>query len=270
VANGSSGLEEVLTKLASQLGAAQSVESETAMSLAALTEQLGSGQSAAESLPPSGTAAWAAPVTQSGATPEAGSTSLATQTGPLWTAHVADGTAGGASGDAAGASITSRLAAAVDQLRAISQVQASVAAQTTAAATSSSSGSGGSSALETLGSTVAKVFISGLGIAPLISGLVSLFGGGGDSKIPPPLNEYTAPDVLHFEGDVYRGANVTDWSGSDATAVGAPASPAPQQITVQVNAMDSQSFLDHSQDIARAVRQAMLNSNSLNDVVSDL
>ena len=31
------------------------------------------------------------------------------------------------------------------------------------------------------------------------------------------------------------------------------------QITVQVQAMDSQSFLDHSNDIAQAVRQAMLN-----------
>ena len=32
------------------------------------------------------------------------------------------------------------------------------------------------------------------------------------------------------------------------------------QITVQVQAMDSQSFLDHSNDIALAVRQAMLES----------
>ena len=43
-----------------------------------------------------------------------------------------------------------------------------------------------------------------------------------------------------------------------------------QQITVQVQAMDSQSFLDHSDDIAQAVRQAMLNMNSLNDVVTSL
>ena len=43
-----------------------------------------------------------------------------------------------------------------------------------------------------------------------------------------------------------------------------------QQITVQVQAMDSQSFLDHSDDIAQAVRQAMLNMNSINDVVTNL
>jgi len=34
--------------------------------------------------------------------------------------------------------------------------------------------------------------------------------------------------------------------------------------------MDSQSFMDHSADIAAAVRNAMLNLNSINDVVNDL
>ncbi len=43
-----------------------------------------------------------------------------------------------------------------------------------------------------------------------------------------------------------------------------------QSILVQVQAMDSQSFMDHSNDIAQAVRQAMLNSHSVNDVIADL
>ena len=38
-------------------------------------------------------------------------------------------------------------------------------------------------------------------------------------------------------------------------------------VTVQVQAMDSQSFLDRSQDIAMAGRQAMLESTVLNDVI---
>jgi gamma-glutamyltranspeptidase len=42
------------------------------------------------------------------------------------------------------------------------------------------------------------------------------------------------------------------------------------QITVQVQAMDSQSFLDHSDDIAQAVRQAMLQSSVLNDVIREV
>jgi hypothetical protein len=41
-------------------------------------------------------------------------------------------------------------------------------------------------------------------------------------------------------------------------------------ITIQVQAMDSRSFLDHSAEIAQAVREAMLNMHSLNDVVNDI
>jgi hypothetical protein len=42
------------------------------------------------------------------------------------------------------------------------------------------------------------------------------------------------------------------------------------QVTVSVQAMDAQSFMDYSGQIANAVRSAMLNMSSLNDVVNDL
>jgi hypothetical protein len=45
---------------------------------------------------------------------------------------------------------------------------------------------------------------------------------------------------------------------------------APTQVTVHVNAMDSQSFMDRSSDIASAVREAMLNLHPINDVISNL
>jgi hypothetical protein len=168
------------------------------------------------------------------------------------------------------ADTTAALTAAVEQPRPIARVQAGTASQSSSAIDSSSqSNSGGSSALDTIGSVAASVFENELGLAPLIDGLMSLFGGSGGSTTPPPLSSYAAPESVQFEGDVYRSANTTDWSGSGGTQSGAPL-PTNTQITVQVNAMDSQSFLDHSQDIANAVRQAMLNSNSLNDVVSDL
>src|ERR1019366_8958409 len=51
--------------------------------------------------------------------------------------------------------------------------------QTTAQTTSNDSGS-------TLGSVASTVLTSGFGLAPLISGLVSLFSGG-DAAAPPPL-----------------------------------------------------------------------------------
>jgi hypothetical protein len=57
---------------------------------------------------------------------------------------------------------------------------------------------------------------------------------------------------------------------SGTTAFSSSSSNSQQQIVVQVQAMDSQSFLDHSHDIAQAVRQAMLNSHPVNDVIMDL
>ncbi len=175
--------------------------------------------------------------------------------------------AGGGAGDAVAA-----FAAAAEQLRPVEQVQADAVtqnAEATLKSTSSGPSSSGSSALDTAGSVVASMFENRLGLSPLISGLVSLFSGGGGSTAPPALSTYTAPESVQFEGDVYRSANTTDWGGSGGTDTGR-AVPTNTQITVQVNAMDSQSFLDHSQDIANAVRQAMLNSNALNDVVNDL
>jgi len=42
------------------------------------------------------------------------------------------------------------------------------------------------------------------------------------------------------------------------------------QITVQVQTMDARSFLDNSDQIAQAVRGAMLNLSAINDVVNEL
>jgi hypothetical protein len=170
-----------------------------------------------------------------------------------------------AAGDAA-----AEFAQAAEQLRAAEQVQANVVSENTEAVTTDSqSGSSGSSLIASIGGVVAGVLEGGFGLGSLIGGLASLFGGGGDSESLPPLLSYAGPEAIRFEGDVHRSANVTDWGGSEATPSGTPL-PTRAQITVQVNALDSQSFLDHSQEIARAVRYAMLNSNSLNDVVSDL
>ena len=42
------------------------------------------------------------------------------------------------------------------------------------------------------------------------------------------------------------------------------------QVTVNVSAMDSRSFLDRSEDIARAMRDAMLHMHPINDLISEL
>lgn len=166
------------------------------------------------------------------------------------------------------------------------------------------------------GSTVATVikdiFETGLGVVPLIGGLLGLFGGGSDT--PPEPVKYQMPSRISFmSADVrhellaadydqmglarqYDSSDygIADLAASDAAPAPArrgvpyqspaadtetPTSPqvdrtgnaaSARQVTVNVQAMDAQSFLDRSHDIAEAVRSAMLNMSSINDVVNDL
>ncbi|MBV9745811.1 MAG: hypothetical protein JO099_18775 [Acidobacteriia bacterium] len=151
---------------------------------------------------------------------------------------------------------------------------------------SSTAEGGSNSAL----SVMSGILGGGLGVIPLVSGLLGLFGGG--SSQPPPLEKYVQPDRLYFSGaDTAAGIEDADFdqygmprlynsatagtASQTASSNSAPltaASPAGTgtPINVTIQALDSQSFLDRSSDIAQAVRQAMLNSSSINDVVSDL
>jgi hypothetical protein len=101
---------------------------------------------------------------------------------------------------------------------------------------------------------------------------MSLFGSGGSST-RAPLEPFIMPPSLNVDatGGTATGGQL---AGSDYGADGLPrpqtTSQAASSVTVQVNAMDSRSFLDRSNDIATAVRQAILSSHSINDVLSEL
>lgn len=173
------------------------------------------------------------------------------------------------------ASQISAITEQLTQLTTVSQIQADAVTQNTdavidnTATRTTTSTSSGTSAGDTVASIATSILGGGLGLIPLISGLVGLFGGGSAST-PAPLATYTAPNSISFEGQESPSANTTSWTASQGSQGGTPTAASTPQITVQVNALDSQSFMDHSQDIARAVRSAMLSANSLNDVVSDL
>jgi len=117
-----------------------------------------------------------------------------------------------------------------------------------------------------------------LGAVPLIRGIIGLFGGGDDPP-PPELTKYLLPPAIHFDAaGTSDGIRNVDYDQSSAprpfgaySGNSQPSSSArPAQITVNVQAMDARSFLDRSTDIAAAVREAILHSSSLNDVVTEL
>ncbi len=189
--------------------------------------------------------------------------------------------ASGGAGDAASSQVTetlSQLNQQLLQLQTVGEAQTQATANNTQAVdqnTTQHSQSGGSTA-STIGQTLSSAFGIGSALSPLISGIVSLFGGGGGSSEPAALTQYVPPNKVNVSAGV-SGSDPGQAFGVDYAQGGQPrpvdsgaAAPASTQITVQVQAMDSQSFLDHSNDIALAVRQAMLESSVLNDVIREV
>ncbi len=131
-----------------------------------------------------------------------------------------------------------------------------------AAAIAANSGRGGS-----LVQNVASTVTSGLTLSPILAGLVTLFGGGGDNPAPAPLEKFALPAPVRLEAGI--GSSLAGIAPIDYGQNGLPRASA-STINVQINAMDARSFLDRSEEIAGAVRRAMLEGNSLNDLVSEL
>jgi hypothetical protein len=161
----------------------------------------------------------------------------------------------------------------IAQLQSAYQQQASLITANTQAVQGNTTAQTSHSALSAAGGAASSLLGGGgLGLlSPLISGIASLFGG---SSAPKPLPIYTPPPPVAID------ATLNSAAPSAATAATGAASPAPStagssqaaptQVTVNVNAMDSQSFMDHSDDIANAVREAMLNMHPINGVVASL
>jgi len=172
--------------------------------------------------------------------------------------------------------VSGQLTALTTQITSLTSIQQSQisALQDNTQAVTQNTGSKSSSG-SSVGSTVESAASSFLGgglssLSPLLGGLLSLFGGGGQTvAAPTPL---MLPTPVQSVAGLTAGtpgqiAPVSYGETGQPRAQSASASP---QVTIQVNAMDSQSFLDHSDDIAMAVKQAILNPSSLNDVISAL
>ena len=159
----------------------------------------------------------------------------------------------------------------IAQLQSAYQQQASLISDTTQAIQGNTSAQGSHSAGSVVGGVASGLF-GGLGLlSPLISGIASLFGG---SSAPAPLPIYRAPSPVAINASLNSATPNAPPAGgaagaSQSTSASTPA-PAAPQITVNVTAMDSQSFMDHSTDIANAVREAMLNMHPINGVVATL
>ena len=170
----------------------------------------------------------------------------------------------------------SKIAVQLDPLRALVEKQTGTVTENTQAVaqnTVSQTHEGAASTVGAVAKTAAKTILGGLTLVPLVSALVGLFKG--DKPEPPPLAAYALPPAIQFQGAVQQdnsqGILPADY-GQDGLPRAIPqgAQYYATPVTVQVQAIDSRSFMDHSEDIARAVRDALLNAHALGDVVSEL
>jgi hypothetical protein len=170
-----------------------------------------------------------------------------------------------------GAADAGRLAAEIEQLRRVVAEPTSTTQFGASSASRTSEENSGGSTAETVIKTLGMV----TGLGPLATGLMAIFGSRSNVEAIPAM-QFQPPAPLALEAgltpdgqftQISYGANgVSRPAASSSGRVSAAAAP----IQINVQAMDSRSFLDHSDDIARAVREAMLHSHALNDVVSEL
>ncbi len=110
------------------------------------------------------------------------------------------------------------------------------------------------------------------GLASLVSGIVGLFGGGSGKPAPPPLVKFQLPNsqqqtayVSSSASRVYQGG-VTESPSKSAM----PSSGIYGGATAHGSSSASQPLRYQSSEIAQAVKNALLNSSSLTDVIAEI
>lgn len=165
----------------------------------------------------------------------------------------------------------------VGQIKEIGQSTTSSVDRVASAVVNNSQSSSGSSvgkdllnAFNPLSSTKGTNILSSLFLGPLWKGLFSLFSGGGDSQ-PAPLTKYAFPEDTRTDvAASLRTDGQASGVRSDSLglAQSTPVAQAPIQISIQ--ALDARSILDRSDDIAAALKQAMLSNHEINDNLNEI
>lgn len=115
-----------------------------------------------------------------------------------------------------------------------------------------------------------------LGLGSIISGFVSLFGGGKSAL--PALVQFQAPasqDVVSYVGSASRSStpssqDVASYVGSGSRSSASTSATNSSTTNVAAGQPSGAAYQYQSAQIAGAVKQALLNSSSLNDVIAEI
>ena len=114
---------------------------------------------------------------------------------------------------------------------------------------------------------------SGLGLVPLglrIAGLFRRRQAEPRSFTPFELPPSLSLEVANTDNILTGFPRVARKQAGEVKIIRQEVPAAQPQVTVNVNAMDTQSFLDRSEDIAGALREAMLHMHPINDVIGEM
>jgi hypothetical protein len=123
------------------------------------------------------------------------------------------------------------------------------------------------------GGGVGSFLKSGLGLAGLGLKIAGLFGKSKPEPVPLPAFELPASLAVEAgnTASILGGfPRVDRGQGGELRSFRSEGPAVPMQVVVNVNALDTQSFMDRSSDIARAVRDAMLHMHPINDMIGEL
>jgi hypothetical protein len=112
----------------------------------------------------------------------------------------------------------------------------------------------------------------GSAMSPIVRGILGLFRRK-DEGTQVPLETYTPPAPIRLEAGVFEKREVVPVSygqGAFPRATGSLSQSNTQPVVIQVQAMDSRSFVEHSEEIARAVREALLSNHMIHDAIRDV
>ena len=178
-------------------------------------------------------------------------------------------------------SLTGDMAATTGATSELSALVQSLTQQTKAVSDNTSALGQATQSVDSIGASIlsfAKQTLTGggglsggglLGISPLVSLIGGLFHRSNNATTLPDLPKFEMPDPLAWDLSV----SPSSTARAETTTygeTGLPKTSTENRVTVNIQAMDARSFLDRSNEIASALRSAMLHSSSVNDVMAEM
>lgn len=105
-------------------------------------------------------------------------------------------------------------------------------------------------------------------LSPILGGLLRLFGGS-EPETPPPLPPAARPEAVRYEAAYEPGRTGLFLVDRDAYGRLRPGGPLTAPVVVQVDAIDSRSFMERAPEIAEALRKALLESDGIRGVLDE-